>query len=95
MVLLFNKKVCKYIFYWKNAWRMEWTDTKTKLSDHEDWREMRNLRDGEGKAIITIPPIVRPVVVGVQVTTVIVTTIAEEIRITVRNVHNTIYVTTP
>lgn len=56
---------------------------------------MRKLRDGEGKAIITIPPIVRPVVVRVQVTTVIVTIGTEEIRITVRNIHNTICVTTP
>jgi len=56
---------------------------KTKLSRQKSGEKQKDLRD-ESEAIVTIPPVVRVVVVGVQPTTVVVAIRTEEVRITVR-----------
>ena len=64
---------------------MEWTDTKTKLSQINE-REMRDLRSNKREAVLTIPPVVRIVVVRVQPLTVIVAVSTEKVEVAVRNV---------
>ena len=55
----------------------------------------RELRDGEREAILAIPPVVRPVVVRVQPTTIVVAIRAEKIRIATLKCEMPSYATIP
>ena len=57
--------------------------------------ERRRLRDGEREAILAIPPVVRPVVVRVQPTTIVVAIRAEKIRIATLKCEMPSYATIP
>ena len=56
---------------------------------------MRKLRDKEGETAIVVPVVVRPIVVGVQVATVVITVRVEQVRIAVGNAHCFIFDTAP
>ncbi|OGL61841.1 hypothetical protein A3E97_01630 [Candidatus Uhrbacteria bacterium RIFCSPHIGHO2_12_FULL_47_12] len=52
------------------------------------------LRDEEGKAILTIPPVVRIVIVRVEPATVIITIRREKVRIAAKNVRSVFHAIT-
>ena len=55
---------------------------------------MRQLRSNKGEAIVTIPPVIRLVIVGIQPATIIIAVSTEQIRIAIGIIWNIINYTT-
>jgi len=45
------------------------------------------MRDNEGKTAVVIPLVVRPVVIGVEPTTIVIAVRVEQVRVAVGNAH--------
>jgi len=51
------------------------------------------LRDSEGKTVVTVPLIIRLVIVGVQPTAIVITIRVQQVQIAIRIVQNIVQIT--
>jgi hypothetical protein len=62
------------------GWNGQLTKQNSPAKTGEKWRELRH---GKREPVVTIPPVVRPVVVRVEPATIIVTVRVQQVRIAV------------